>query len=105
MIPTPPGFLINLFTLGIARARWIAAANKVFGAGAGFWFAWLLQPFANWGLAGRFNAALQAAGSTHRVSPFWCFLLTGWPFIGAKARFKKATERLNDVWRAAGRPA
>lgn len=103
MLRTPPGFLINLVTLGIARARWIAEANRHLGqGGAGFLFAWFLQAFANYGLAGRFNQALGAAGSAHTESPILCFLLTGWPFIGAKKRLQRATERLNDARRVRG---
>lgn len=105
MLRTPPGFFASLFTLGIARARWIAYANDHFNqGGAGFWFAWLLQPFANYGLAQRFNVALAAAGTQHRESPVWCFLLTGWPFIGSKRRMKRATERLNDALRIRQQP-
>lgn len=96
-LPTPPGFFANLFTLGILRASWIAKANREFGGGAGFWFAWFLQPFANYGLAGRFNAALRSLGSSHTESQILCFFLTGFPFIGAKKRLKRATSYYNDA--------
>lgn len=99
MVRTPPGFFVNLLTFGIARARWISDANRVLNHKTGFLFAWFLQGFANYGLAGRFNQALAAAGSAHTESPIACFLLTGWPFIGAKKRLGRATERLNDAHR------
>jgi hypothetical protein len=98
--PLPPGFWLNLLTLGIARARWVSAVNKRLGrGGAGFWFAWLLTPFANFGVTGRINEALAAAGSAHRESPVWCFLLTGFPFIGSKKRLKRGTTFLNEALR------
>ena len=94
-----PGTLVTVFTLGIARARWIAETNQQLGAGgAGFLFAWLLSPFANYGVVGRMNNALAAAGSAHRESPFLCFLLNGWPFFGAKKRMKRGTQALNNAW-------
>lgn len=97
---TPPGFLVNIVTLGIARASWVAETNRVLGqGGAGFWFAWLLAPFAYFGLAGRLNSALGTAGSSHRESPFLCFLFAGWPFFGSKKRLKRGTERLMDAGR------
>lgn len=97
-LPIPPGFWLNLLTLGIARARWVGHANRQLGrGGAGFWFAWFLSPFAYYGIAGRLNEALAATGSTHRESPLLCFLLTGWPFVGAKKRLRRATVRLNDA--------
>lgn len=99
-IPAYPGFWINLFTLGIVRARWIVGVNRQLGkGGAGFWFAWLLMPFANYGITGRLNEALAAAGSSHRESPIWVLLLTGLPFIGSKKRLHRAAERLNDSLR------
>lgn len=94
-----PGTLVTVFTLGIARARWIAETNRQLGAGgAGFMFAWFLSPFANYGVVERMNNALAAAGSGHRESPFLCFLLNGWPFIGAKKRMKRGTQALNNAW-------
>lgn len=94
-----PGTIVNLFTLGIARGRWIAETNKRLGqGGAGFWFAWLLSPFANYGVVGRMNNALAQAGSSHRESPFLCFLLNGFPFIGAKKRMRRAAEALNNAY-------
>jgi len=99
-LPTFPGFWLNLVTLGIARARWTSATNQQLArGGAGFWFAWFLAPFAYYGVTGRLNGALAAAGSGHRESPLLCFLLTGIPFIGAKKRLRRATERLNDALR------
>lgn len=98
-LPIPPGFWLNLITIGIARARWVSAANRQFGDGAGFWFAWLLVPFANYGVTGRLNGALATAGSSHRESPVLCFLLTGFPFIGSKKRLRRGTMRLNDALR------
>jgi hypothetical protein len=98
-LPIPPGFWLNLLTFGIARARWTAAANRQLGSGAGFWFAWLLLPFANYGIAGRLNEASAAAGSAHRESPLLCFFLTGVPFIGAKRRVRRAVVHLNDALR------
>lgn len=96
----PPGFFINVLTIGIARASWVAETNRILNrGGAGFWFAWLLAPFAYFGLAGRLNAALGAAGSSHRESPFLCFLFAGWPFVGSKKRLKRGTERLMDAVR------
>lgn len=94
-----PGTLVTVFTLGIARAQWIAETNRQLGAGgAGFLFAWFFSPFANYGVMDRMNSALAAAGSGHRESPFLCFLLTGWPFIGAKKRMKRGTQALNNAW-------
>ena len=94
-----PGTLIAVFTLGIARAKWIAETNRQLGAGgAGFLFAWFLSPFANYGVVDRMNNALAAAGSHHRESPILCFLLNGWPFIGAKKRMKRGTQALNNAW-------
>lgn len=103
----PPNLFVSLLTLGIARASWIAETNRALGAGgAGFLFAWLLSPFAVYGLAERLNGALQAAGSSHRESPVLCFLLNGMPFFGARARLKRGTERLSDVHRVGrGTPA
>lgn len=95
-----PGFWITLVTLGIARARWVDATNKALGrGGAGFWFAWFLPPFAYYGVAGRMNEALNAAGSTHRESPLACFFLLGFPFIGTKMRLRRGVSRLTDVHR------
>lgn len=93
-------WFVNLITLGITRARWIAESNRRLGqGGAGFWFAWFLLPFANYGLAQRMTTALRQAGlSSFTVSPVWCFLLTGWPFIGASKRFKRGTRALNDAY-------
>jgi hypothetical protein len=94
-----PGTLVAVLTLGIARAKWIAETNRQLGAGgAGFLFAWFLSPFANYGVADRMNSALAAAGSGHRESPILCFLLSGWPFIGAKKRMKRGSEALNNAW-------
>ena len=93
----PPGFFTNLFTLGIARARWISAANKSLDHRTGFLFAYFLQAFANYGLAKRINLALRNAGSGHAESPFLCFWLTGWPFIGATRRLRRGVTRLNDA--------
>lgn len=98
-LETPPIWFVNLFTLGIARARWIAGSNRSLGqGGAGFWFAWFLLPFANYGLAQRMTTALRQAGSSFRVSAFWCFWLTGWPFIGSAKRLKRGTQALNDAY-------
>ena len=98
-LDTPPSWVINLFTIGIARARWIAESNRRIGqGGAGFLFAWLLAPFANYGLAQRMTAALRAVGATHTVSPLACFLLNGWPFFGAAKRFRRGTVALNDAY-------
>lgn len=98
-----PGFWITLVTLGIARALWISRTNETFGrGGAGFWFAWLLMPFAHYGVAGRLNESLAAAGSMHRESPFLCFLLTGFPFIGAKKRLRRGVAFYNDALRVRG---
>src|SRR3954453_4790309 len=97
-LETPPSWIVNLLTLGIARARWIAESNRRLGqGGAGFWFAWFLLPFANYGLAQRMTAALRGAGSSFTVSPLLCFWLTGWPFIGSTKRFKRGTQALNDA--------
>lgn len=94
-----PGFFITLLTLGIARARWIADTNRQLNAGgAGFWFAWFFPPFANYGVVGRMNNALAAAGSGHRESPLLCFFLAGWPFVGSKRRMKRGTQALNNAW-------
>ena len=98
-LETPPRWIVSLFTLGIARARWIAESNRRLGqGGAGFWFAWFLLPFANYGLAERMTAALRQAGSSFTVSAFWCFWLTGWPFIGSAKRLKRGTQTLNDAY-------
>jgi hypothetical protein len=93
-----PGTLVTVFTLGIARAKWIAETNRQLGAGgAGFLFAWFFSPFANYGVVDRMNNALAAAGSNHRESPILCCLLNGWPFIGAKKRMKRGTQALNNA--------
>src|SRR4051812_971860 len=94
----PPRFFLNLFTLGIARARWISAANRALGHRTGFLFAFFLQPFANYGLAKRLSSALEIAGSRHSESPLLCFWLTGWPFIGTARRMRRGFTRLNDAW-------
>ena len=97
-LDTPPSWIVNLFTIGIARAKWIAQSNeRLAQGGAGFMFAWFLQPFANYGLADRLNNALRAAGSSHQVSPVLCFFLTGWPFIGSNKRFRRGTRAYNDA--------
>lgn len=97
-LEAPPSWIVNLFTLGIARARWISDSNRRIGqGGAGFWFAWFLMPFANYGLAQRMTGALRQAGSSFTVSAFWCFWLAGWPFIGSAKRFKRGTQTLNDT--------
>ena len=44
------------------------------------------------------TAALRQAGSSFTVSAFWCFWLTGWPFIGASKRMKRGTRALNDAY-------
>jgi hypothetical protein len=86
-----PGFWLNLFTLGIVQAKWVAAVNSgLRQGGAGFLFAWFLAPFANYGLANRLNAAHQALGSSIRISPLACFFFTGWAFIGARKRLKRS---------------
>lgn len=98
-LPTPPGFWVGLFTLGIARALWISHTNRALDrGGAHFLFAYFLQPFANYGLATRLNAFLAEAGSSHRISPVWAFLLTGFPLIGTRHAMKRAVIRLNDAW-------
>lgn len=100
IIPAYPGFWLNVLTIGIARARWTAATNKTLGrGGAGFWFAWFLLPFANYGITGRLNQALAEAGSGRSDSPFLCFLFTGWPFFGSKKRLTRLTEWFNDAQR------
>ncbi|MDB5716461.1 MAG: hypothetical protein JWO15_3858 [Sphingomonadales bacterium] len=99
-----PGFWITLFTIGIARARWVDATNHTLGrGGAGFWFAWFLAPFAYYGVAGRMNDAMAAVGSTHKESPLACFFLVGWPFIGTKKRLRRGVNRFNDVHRVGQR--
>jgi hypothetical protein len=100
-----PGFFVNVFTFGIARARWISHANRALGHRTGFWFAWLLQAFAFYGTAKRLNVALAAAGSSHRESPFWCFWLTGFPFIGTSRKMRRGFRRLNDAWAVQARAA
>lgn len=98
--PRYPGTLLAIVTFGILRAKWVADVNKQLGrGGAGFLFAWFLQPFANYGITGRLNAALAQAGSGHSESPILVFLLSGWPFIGSKKRLGRATDRLNDALR------
>ncbi len=90
-----PGFFLNLFTLGIAMAQWVGRTNKTLGrGGAGFWFAWLLAPFAYYGLAGRLNVALAAQGSRTKVSPLACFFLAGFPFIGSRKRLGRGADAL-----------
>jgi hypothetical protein len=97
-LETPPAWFVNLFTLGILRARWVAESNRRLGqGGAGFMFAWFFLAFAHYGLAERMTAALRQAGSSHTVSPLACFFLTGWPFIGSNARFKRGTAAYNDA--------
>lgn len=91
-----PGFFINLFTLHIAMAQWVARTNKALGrGGAGFLFAWLLAPFAYYGLAGRLNSALAAQGSRTRISPLACFLFPGFPLIGSRKRLGRAADALS----------
>jgi hypothetical protein len=98
-LETPPVWIVNLFTLGISRARWIAESNRRLGqGGAGFWFAWFLLAFANYGLAERMTGALRQAGSSFAVSAVACFFLTGWPLIGSNKRFKRGTQALNDAY-------
>ena len=90
-----PGFWANLFTLGIAMARWVSATNKALGrGGAGFWFAWLLAPFAYYGLAKRINDQLRAQGSRTHISPLMCFFFVGWPFIGSRKRLGRGADAL-----------
>lgn len=102
MLSGYPGFWINLLTLGIARGRWIANANKMLGrGGAGFWFAWLLMPFAHYGVARRLNEALTDRGSSHQESPILCFLFTGFPFFGSTRRLRRAANRYNDTLQVA----
>jgi hypothetical protein len=98
VIRKPPGFFVNVFTVGIARALWISRANRMLKHRTGFWFAWLLQPFAFYGLAKRLNIALERTGSSHRESPFWCFWLTGIPLIGTTRKMRRGFRRLNDAW-------
>ena len=94
-ITKAPGFWLNLLTLGIAMARWVDRTNKTLGkGGAGFWFAWLLAPFAYYGLAKRLNEALAVQGSRTRISPMACFWLVGWPFIGSRKRLGRAADAL-----------
>ncbi|KRA32488.1 hypothetical protein ASD81_13085 [Nocardioides sp. Root614] len=103
-----PGTWISIFTLGIARASWISSTNKTLGrGGAGFLFAWFFMAFAQYGVTGRLNEALAAAGSAHRESPILVFLLTGFPFIGSKKRLRRATSFYNDAQavRSTGAPA
>ncbi|GAB3785318.1 hypothetical protein [Nocardioides ungokensis] len=106
---TPLSWIVNLFTIGIARAKRIAQSNERPGqGGAGFRFARFLQPFANNGLADQMNDALRAAGSSHQVSPVLCFFPTGWLFIGSNKRFRRGTQAYNDavnVWTQAQAPA
>jgi hypothetical protein len=90
-----PGFWKNLFTIGISYARWVAAMNRELKqGGAGFWFAWLLVPWANFGLAKRLNGAHAAIGSTVSNSPFWAWFFTGWPFIGTRKRLARSANVL-----------
>lgn len=94
-IDSAPGFLHNLFTLGISMARWVDRTNKALGrGGAGSLFAWFLPGFAYYGLAGRLNDALAAQGSRTRVSPLACFFLAGFPFIGSRRRLGRAADAL-----------
>jgi hypothetical protein len=97
-VSTPPHFFANLFTFGVARARWISHANRALGHRTGFLFAYFLQSFANYGLSRRLNAALRAVGARHSESPFWCFCLTGWPLIGANRRMRRGFSRFNEAW-------
>ncbi len=93
-----PGFWLSLVTLGIVRALWFAESNRRLGqGGAGFVFAWFLMPFAAYGITGRINNALAQTGSGHRESPILCFLLFGFPFIGAKKRLRRGSEALNNA--------
>lgn len=90
-----PGFLKNLFTFGISYALWVARVNRELKqGGAGFWFAWLLLAFANYGLAGRLNAAHASMGSHAKVNPVGAFLLTGFPFIGTRKRLARSANGL-----------
>jgi hypothetical protein len=82
-----PGFWLNLHTLGIAQAKWVAAVDTALGGrGARFLFAWLLSPFATYGVAQRTNAAHQSLGSEIRVSALACFIFTGTPFMADRQK-------------------
>ena len=88
-----PSFWRNLFTLGIVQASWAAAVNTALGGhGARFWFAWLLSPFANYGVAQRINAVHQHLGSSIRVSPLACFIFNGLPFTGVRQGLKRSVQ-------------
>ncbi len=100
-LETPPSWILNLVTIGISRARWIAESNQRLGqGGAGFMFAWFFLAFANYGLAERMNGALRQAGSSVQLAPIVCFLFTGWPFFGSNAQFRKGTQALNAAYAA-----
>lgn len=94
-----PKFLLNLLTVGVVRARWVARTNRALGRKTSALFAWFLLPFAHYGLAKRLNGALDGVGTAHRESPFWCFWLTGWPIIGATRRLRRGVTRYNDSLR------
>lgn len=105
-LDTPPNWFVNIFTLGILRALWIAESNRrLKQGGAGFAFAWFLLPFAQYGLAKRMTLALAQVGSSHKVSPLACFWLAGWPFIGAHRRLKRGTQAYNDALGVMGQQA
>lgn len=90
-----PGFFLVLFTIGISMALWVDRTNKTLAqGGAGFAFAWLLAPFAYYGLAGRLNTALAAQGSRTQISPLMCFFFPAFPFIGARKRLGRAAYAL-----------
>ncbi|HET7690503.1 MAG TPA: hypothetical protein VFK41_09000 [Nocardioidaceae bacterium] len=93
-----PSWIVNLFTLGIARARWVAGMNRSLAqGGAGFLFAWFLMPFAAYGLARRLNLAHAAVGSSIKTSALACFWLCGWPFVGHVRRLKRGAEAYASV--------
>lgn len=96
-ISAVPNVFTNIFTIGIARAKWIVEANAAFGHTTNFLFAWLLQPFANYGLAERFNTALRSAGSAVTVPAIVVFLFAAWPFFGAPAQFRKGVAAVNSA--------
>ena len=92
-----PGFLFNLLTIGIARAKWVSAVNAQFGHKTGTLFAWLLPWAAHYGLAKRLTAANASVGSSHKTSHWACFWLCGWPLIGSARRLRRGAQAYADA--------
>ena len=92
-----PGFIFNLLTIGIARAKWVSAVNAQLGHKTGTLFAWLFPWAAHYGLAKRLTAANASVGSSHKTSHWACFWLCGWPLIGSARRLRRGAQAYADA--------